>query len=153
MLNVGDLAPDFSMPVREGENIKLADLKGKFVVLYFYPRDDTPGCTVEAKEFNELKDEFIKNNAVIVGVSKDDLKSHAKFKEKYCLEFDLACDNGKICEKYGVWGEKSMYGKKYMGINRVTFLIGKEGEIAHIWPKVNPNGHAKEVLETLKGIA
>ncbi|KAJ6645066.1 Chaperone protein HtpG, partial [Pseudolycoriella hygida] len=120
--------------------------KGKFVVLYFYPRDDTPGCTMQAGSFNRLKAEFEKMQAVIIGVSKDDLDSHDKFKKKYCLEFDLASDaNSDVCEKYQVWGEKSMFGKKYMGIERTTFLIDKDGKIACIWPKVQVKGHAEEI--------
>ena len=154
MLNIGDKAPDFSMPTGKGVDIALAGLKGRFVVLYFYPKDDTPGCTIEAKEFNDLKPEFEKLGAVIIGVSKDNLDSHEQFKAKYCLNFDLASDTDSgICEKYGVWGEKSMYGKTYMGVNRTTFLIDREGRIAHVWPKVNANGHAREVLQILKSIA
>lgn len=150
-LNIGDKAPDFEMPTKEGHSVKLSDLKGKFVVLYFYPKDDTPGCTIEAQEFNKLKPEFEKLGAVIIGVSKDDLNSHHKFREKYCLEFDLVSDkDSETSEKYGVWEERSMYGKKYMGINRTTFLIDKEGNITHIWPTVSVNGHAKEVLEKIK---
>jgi peroxiredoxin Q/BCP len=152
MLEIGDRAPDFEMSTDNDKVIKLGNLKGSLVILYFYPKDDTPGCTIEAKEFNDLKGEFDKYNAIIIGVSKDNLKSHQKFKEKYCLNFDLAFDDAGICEKYSVWGEKSMYGKKYMGINRATFLIGKDGNIAHIWPKVSPNGHAKEVLDVIKGM-
>jgi peroxiredoxin Q/BCP len=140
------------MPIDKGKEIKLSDLKGKFVVLYFYPKDDTPGCTIEANDFNNLKPEFEKLNAIIIGVSKDDLNSHDKFKQKHCLQFNLASDTSYTCEKYGVWGEKSMYGKKYMGINRVTFLIDKDGWIAHIWPKVSVASHAKEVLDTIKEI-
>ena len=150
-LNIGDNAPEFEMPTKAGASIRLADLKGKFVILYFYPKDDTPGCTIEAGEFNKLKPEFEKMNAVIVGVSKDDLNSHQKFADKYCLEFDLASDKDSgISEKYGVWGEKSMYGKTYMGINRTTFLIDKEGKIAHIWLGVDVKGHASAVLDKIK---
>lgn len=150
-LNIGDKAPDFEMPTKDGSFVKLADLKGKFVVLYFYPKDDTPGCTIEAGEFNKLKPEFEKCGGVIIGVSKDDLNSHHKFKEKYCLEFDLASDKDSgTSEKYGVWGEKSMYGKKYMGISRTTYLIDKDGTIAHIWRDVAVSGHANAVLEKIK---
>ena len=154
MLKVGDMAPDFSMPIGAEVNIKLSDLHGKFVVLYFYPKDDTPGCTIEANDFNKLKPKFEQLNAVIVGVSKDDLNSHDKFKKKYCLNFDLASDsNSDTCEKYGVWDEKSMFGKKYMGVNRTTFLIDKAGKIAGIWPKVQVGGHAEEVLAKIQGMS
>lgn len=147
-LKVGDKAPDFSMPTSGNNKISLSDLLGKIVVLYFYPKDDTPGCTIEANSFNKLKSEFEKMNTIIVGVSKDDLNSHAKFKEKYCLNFDLASDNNSdTCEKYGVWAQKSMFGKKYMGIERSTFLIDKQGKIAYIWPKVSVTNHAEEVLQ------
>jgi peroxiredoxin Q/BCP len=150
-LKVGDKAPDFSMPTDGSSNISLSNLLGKFVVLYFYPKDDTPGCTIEANNFNKKKSEFEKMNALIVGVSKDDLNSHKKFKAKYCLDFDLASDNNSdTCEKYGVWVEKSMFGKKYMGVERSTFLIDKQGKIAYIWPKVSVTNHAEEVLEQLK---
>lgn len=152
-LNIGDAAPDFSMPINDKTQLNLSDLKGKFVVLYFYPKDDTAGCTLEANDFNKLKAEFKKHDAVIIGVSKDDLNSHSKFQQKYCLEFDLASDaSSDTCERYGVWGEKSMYGKKYMGITRSTFLIDKEGKIAYIWFSVSVPRHAEEVLKKLREI-
>jgi peroxiredoxin Q/BCP len=133
--------------------VSLAKLKGKNVVLYFYPKDDTPGCTIEAKDFRDLMKDFEKNNTTIIGLSKDDVKSHDKFKEKFCLPFTLASDtDGSTCEAYGVWVEKSMYGKKYMGIERTTFLIDKQGKIAQIWGKVKVEGHAKEVLEAAQGL-
>ncbi len=151
ILKVGDIAPHFTMPIGENSKINLSDLAGKFVVLYFYPKDDTPGCTIEAGDFNKLKPEFEKMNAVIVGVSKDNLDSHDKFKKKYCLDFDLASDsNSDTCEKYGVWVEKSMFGKKYMGVERTTFLIDKKGKIAHIWSKVQVAKHAEDVLNQLQ---
>lgn len=147
-LKIGDKAPDFAMPTGNNTIISLSNLSGKCVVLYFYPKDDTPGCTIEANDFNKLKPEFEKMNAVIVGVSKDNLNSHENFKNKYCLNFDLASDNNSdTCEKYGVWAEKSMFGKKYMGIERTTFLIDKQGKIAYIWPKVSVANHAEEVLK------
>ena len=150
-LKVGDKAPDFSMPTDGSNSISLSGLLGKFVILYFYPKDDTPGCTVEANNFNKLKSDFEKMNALIIGVSKDDLNSHKKFKDKYCLNFDLASDNNSdTCEKYGVWVEKSMFGKKYMGVERSTFLIDKQGKIAYIWPKVSVTNHAEEVMEQLR---
>ena len=150
-LKIGDVAPDFNLPSDSGKSIHLASLKGKSVVLYFYPKDDTPGCTIEAKEFRDLSGEFETNNTVIIGISKDSVKSHDKFKAKYCLSFPLASDEDTaICQKYGVWVEKSMYGKKYMGIDRVTFLINPNGKIAHIWEKVSVNGHASDVLAKVK---
>lgn len=153
ILKVGDIAPNFTMPIGEDSKINLSDLSGKFVVLYFYPKDDTPGCTIEAGDFNRLKPEFKKMNTVIVGVSKDSLDSHDKFKKKYCLDFDLASDsNSDTCEKYGVWVEKSMFGKKYMGVERTTFLIDKKGKIAHIWAKVQVAKHAEDVLNQLRKI-
>ena len=152
-LEIGKKANDFSLHVGSNKIIKLSDLKGKFLILYFYPKDDTPGCTLEAQDFNKLKPEFDKHNAVIIGISKDKLDSHDKFKEKYCLEFDLASDaDSNLCEQYGVWIEKSMFGKKYMGIDRATFLLDKDGVVKHIWRSVNAKGHAEEVLEKLKGL-
>jgi peroxiredoxin Q/BCP len=153
-LAVGDKAPDFSMPVSGGEKVSLAALAGKPVVLYFYPKDDTPGCTVEAKDFRDMKKEFDQAGAVIVGVSKDSLKSHEKFQEKYCLPFALGSDeDGSVCEAYGVWVEKSMYGKSYMGIERTTFLIDGKGKLRNIWRKVKVDGHVGEVLAAVKGIS
>ncbi len=150
-LTIGDVAPDFNMPIQDGESVNLSALRGKFVVLYFYPKDDTPGCTIEAKAFTKLKNEFAKLNAIIIGVSKDTLHSHAKFKAKCELEFDLASDvDSNVCESYGVWAERSMFGKKYMGIKRSTFLIDPDGRIADIWPNVSVQGHAEEVLDSLK---
>jgi peroxiredoxin Q/BCP len=129
----------------------LEKLSGKFVVLYFYPKDNTPGCTIEARDFNSSMSEFKALNAEIIGVSKDDLKSHNKFSDKYILQFDLGSDiEGKMCVDYGVWAEKSMFGKKYMGITRVTFLIDPKGQIAYIWPKVSVMGHAKAVINKLQ---
>jgi peroxiredoxin Q/BCP len=133
-----------------GTQLKSADLSGKNIVLYFYPKDDTPGCTIEAKDFRDLMGDFEKANAVVIGVSKDSVKSHDKFKEKYCLPFPLGSDeDGGVCAAYGVWVEKSMYGKKYMGIERSTFLIDGNGIITQIWRKVSADGHAKAVLDTL----
>lgn len=153
-LKAGDIAPDFTMPTNGGGSVSLFDLKGKKVVLYFYPKDDTPGCTIEAKEFRDYKVEFDKNGAVIIGVSKDSVESHDKFQQKFCLPFTLASDEDvSVCKAYGVWVEKSMYGKKYMGIDRVTFLIDANGKIAQVWLKVKPEGHAAEVLEAVKKLA
>lgn len=149
ILSVGDLAPDFSLP-SVNSNISLSSLRGKMIVLYFYPKDDTPGCTIEAQDFNNLKPEFDAYNSVIIGISKDTVDSHAKFQQKYCLNFDLVSDNDSdVCQKYGVWSEKSMFGKKYMGINRATFLIDRNGKILKIWPKVSISGHAEEVLNVV----
>ncbi len=125
-LSVGDMAPDFTLPSDSGGSIRLSALKGKKVVVYFYPKDDTPGCTVEAKDFRDAIDAFRKADTEVIGMSKDSVKSHDKFKEKYALPFGLASDEGgSTCEDYGVWVEKSMFGKKYMGIERTTFLIDK----------------------------
>lgn len=152
-LKIGDPAPEFTVEVDEGRKTSLNDLKGKYVVLYFYPKDDTPGCTIEAIDFNELLPEFQKLNTVVLGISKDDLKSHDKFKDKYDLKFTLGADTGgQTCTNYNVLAEKSMFGKKYIGINRTTFLIDPAGKIAHIWPNVSVKGHAKEVLEKVRSI-
>lgn len=151
-LTKGDAAPAFTLPTDGDGNLSLADLKGKKAVLYFYPKDDTPGCTMESKDFAEHADTFKKHSAVILGISKDSVKSHDKFKTKYCLPFTLLSDNASICEAYGVWKEKSMYGKKYMGIERTTFLIDAQGKIARVWPKVKVEGHAKEVLDAVQAL-
>lgn len=152
-LQVGDAAPDFSLPGDGGKTVSLAAMAGKAVVLYFYPKDDTSGCTMEAKDFNALKAEFAAAGAEIVGVSPDSAASHDKFKKKYDLGFALAADESKaMLEAYGVWVEKSMYGRKYMGVERTTFLIGKDGRIARIWPKVKVPGHAAEVLAAAKAL-
>ena len=152
-LNIGDNAPIFDLPTDGSGNVSLQELRGKNVVLYFYPKDDTPGCTIEAKDFRDLKAEFENANTVMIGVSKDSEEKHCKFIEKHSLNFTLASDeNGTTCEDYGVWVEKNMYGKKYMGIQRATFLIDSEGKIAQIWPKVKVDGHAAEVLEAAKNI-
>lgn len=150
-LQTGAKAPAFDMPINGGGNVSLAGLAGKSVVLYFYPKDDTPGCTIEAKDFRDHIQEFEKAGVVVIGVSKDSIKSHEKFRDKYCLPFALASDeDGKTCEAYGVWVEKSMYGKKYMGIERATFLIDKTGTLRQIWRKVKVDGHVVEVLAAAK---
>lgn len=152
-LNLGDAAPAFSLPTETGEIIELSALKGKKVVLYFYPKDDTPGCTVEAKDFRDAIEDFKSSDTVVLGVSRDSVKSHAKFSEKYCLPFSLVSDEStEMCENYGVWVEKSMYGKKYMGIERSTFLIDAKGAIRQIWRKVKINGHVAEVLEAARNL-
>ena len=146
-LQAGDPAPDFKLP-RDGEGfLSLADFKGRKLVLYFYPKDDTSGCTAEAIAFNGLAGEFAAIGAAIVGASPDPVKKHDKFRQKYELTFPLLADESKeILEAYGVWVEKSMYGKKYLGVERTTFLIGADGRIAQVWRKVKVPGHAEEVL-------
>ena len=149
-LNVGDKAPDFKLPTDGGGTLALKDLKGKKVVLYFYPKDDTPGCTTEAQNFRDAIKKIEKAGAVVVGASKDSVARHDKFKAKYDLPFTLVSDEeGTLCESYGVWVEKNMYGRKYMGIQRATFLIDEKGKIAAIWPKVKVKEHADEVLAAL----
>jgi thioredoxin-dependent peroxiredoxin len=152
-LKAGEKAPDFTLPRDGGATLSLSAMSGRKVVLYFYPKDDTPGCTKEAMEFNRLKGEFAAAGAEIVGVSGDDVKSHDKFKKKYELGFALVSDAGEkkeMLEAYGVWVEKSMYGKKYMGVERTTVLIDAAGNIARIWNKVKVDGHADEVLAAAK---
>jgi peroxiredoxin Q/BCP len=150
-LNIGDLAPAFDLPTDGGGQVKLSDLKGKAVVLYFYPKDDTSGCTSEAQGFTASADDFKKAAAVVIGVSKDSVKSHEKFKAKYDLDLTLAADeSGEMVERYGAWVEKSMYGRKYMGIDRSTFLIGPDGVIKQVWRKVKVPGHVDAVLKAVK---
>ncbi len=145
---VGSSAPAFALPSHTGGTVKLAGLKGSPVVLYFYPKDNTSGCTVEAQEFRNLASKFKKAGVALFGVSPDSIKSHCGFAQKQKLNFDLLADEDHaVAEKYGVWVQKSMYGRKYMGIQRATFLIGANGKIARVWPKVTPKGHAAEVLE------
>jgi len=143
MLKVGDIAPSFEAVNQEGKTLKLEDFKGKWVVLYFYPKDDTPGCTIEAKGFESLRNEFEKEGAVILGVSKDDINSHKKFCTKYGLNFHLLADtDAKIIESYGAKG--------ILFTKRMTYLISPDGRIAYIWKKVNPQGHAEEVLNKIR---
>lgn len=150
-LKTGDPAPGFSVETNGSGRLTLAEFKGRFVVLYFYPKDDTPGCTKEACGLRDNHDAIQKLGAVVLGVSPDPVKSHDKFVEKFKLPFTLLADvNKEICQAYGVWGEKSFMGRKYMGVHRVTFLIGKDGRIAKIWDTVKPEIHATEVLEALK---
>ena len=146
-LQVGDKAPDFEVCDDQENKISLKDLQGKKIILYFYPKDDTPGCTREACSFRDNLDSFKKQNVVILGVSKDTVTSHQKFKDKYDLTFPLLSDEtGEICKKYDVLSEKNMFGKKYVGINRVTFLINAEGKIEKIWQNVKVEGHTEELL-------
>jgi thioredoxin-dependent peroxiredoxin len=149
---VGDLAPDFTLP-SDSDTITLSSLKGKPVVLYFYPKDDTSGCTKEAIAFSQLKSEFDKIGARVIGLSPDSAEKHAKFRKKHELTVDLAADEDRTAlEAYGVWVEKSMYGRKYMGVERATFLIDAEGRIAHVWEKVKVAGHAEAVLEAARAL-
>jgi peroxiredoxin Q/BCP len=150
-LKEGDKAPEFSVNTSGGGKISLADYLGKNVILYFYPKDDTPGCTKEACAFRDNFSDFKKRGAIVLGVSPDSVKSHDKFVEKFKLPFTLLADEDKkIVESYGVWGENSFMGKKYLGVYRVTFLIGPDGRIKKIWPEVKPDEHAAEVLAALK---
>jgi len=151
VLKNGSKAPDFTLPTDGGGSVTLSALKGQPVVLYFYPKDDTPGCTQESCDFRDNMTALKRLKVQVIGISKDSVKKHDKFKEKYELNFPLASDEeGSVCEKYGVWVEKSMYGKKYMGIERSTFLIDAEGKIAHMWRKVSVTDHVTEVLQVLK---
>jgi peroxiredoxin Q/BCP len=150
-LKPGDAAPEFTVATSGGGRISLADYRGKNVILYFYPRDDTPGCTKEACAFRDHFADFEKRGAVVLGVSTDAVKKHDKFVGKFKLPFLLLADEDhKIVEAYGVWGEKTFMGIKYVGTSRVTFLIGPDGKIRNIWPKVKPGEHAEEVLAALK---
>ena len=152
-ITVGQAAPDFTLPASTGENLTLSQFKGQNVVLYFYPKDDTPGCTTEACGFRDLHAAFAETNTVILGVSPDPVKKHEKFISKYELPFILLADEEHaVCELYGVWKEKNMYGKKYWGVERTTFLIDKDGNIAKVYPKVKVAGHVDKVLEDVKAL-
>ena len=152
-INVGDKAPGFTMPADGGGEVSLASLKGRKVILYFYPKDDTSGCTAQACDFRDALPRFAGIDATVIGISKDSVASHDKFKAKYQLPFALGSDEqGHTCEDYGVWGEKSMYGKKYMGIERTTFLIGGDGLVKAVWRKVKVPGHVAEVSEAAAGL-
>ncbi len=153
MVEPGKKAPAFTMPTDGGGKISLKDLTGQKVVLYFYPKDDTPGCAKEACGFRDALPDFSKIDAVIIGVSKDTVAKHDKFKDKYDLPFTLASDeDGKVCEAYGTWVEKNMYGRKYMGIERATFLIDEKGILRGEWRKVKVKGHVEEVLEAAQAL-
>lgn len=151
MLKEGQPAPDFKTKNDKGEEVSLSDFRGKNIVLYFYPKDNTSGCTKEACGFRDLQSEFAKHNAVILGVSPDSVKSHQNFKNKYELSFPLLSDENKdLVQKYDVWKEKSMYGRKYMGVERTTFVIDKDGKIRKIFPKVKVPQHPEAVLEVIQ---
>ena len=153
MIEEGQQAPDFTLPRDGGGDVTLSALKPKSVVLYFYPKDDTSGCTKEAMAFTENAASFEAAGALVLGVSKDTIAKHDKFRDKYELSVTLLSDaEGDVCERYGVWVEKNMYGKKYMGIERATFLIDGDGKIARIWRKVKVPGHAEAVLEAVNGL-
>ena len=150
-LKEGDIAPDFSLPASNGENVSLNDYKGKKVVIYFYPKDDTPGCTIEACNFRDDYSEITDAGAVILGVSKDDIKSHNKFINKFDLPFLLLSDEStEMISAYEGWVKKNMYGKEYYGVFRKTYLIDEEGKIQRIWPKVDVKTHSKEIIDLIK---
>jgi peroxiredoxin Q/BCP len=152
-LSEGDIAPDFTLPTDGGGSVSLSGLKGKSVIVYFYPKDDTSGCTKEAIEFSQQNELFASAGAVIIGISPDSPIKHDKFKTKHNLTITLASDEDKsICEAYGVWIEKSMYGRKYMGVDRSTFLIDGKGQIAKIWRKVKVKGHVENVLQAFEDL-
>ena len=155
ILKIGDNAPDFkNLPIDSNKTVSLSDYKGGKIVLYFYPKDDTSGCTKEACAFEENLKALCKLNVAVIGVSKDSVKKHNKFKEKYSLTFPLISDeDSDLCERYGVWKEKSMYGRSYMGIERTTFLIDENGIIEKIWAKVKVTGHVDDVMTSLKELS
>ena len=154
MIEVGKKAPAFTLESSDGGKVKLSDYAGKTVVVYFYPRDNTPGCTVEANDFNAALPELKKLGAVVLGVSKDSIASHCKFRDKYKLTFPLLSDaDTKMMEKYGAWGEKVLYGRKSIGVIRSTVLIGKDGKVLQHWPKVSAKGHADKVVEAVQAAA
>jgi thioredoxin-dependent peroxiredoxin len=154
MLQAGDRAPDFELPDQNGESVKLSDLRGQTVVLYFYPRADTPGCTIQACGVRDRDAEYEAAGARVIGVSRDEVAAVKKFAEKFDLDFTLLADaDHAVAEAYGTWGEKSMYGKKYMGVQRATFLIDPEGKIAKVFPKVSPKTHDDVVLDALGSLS
>ena len=153
-MKIKDIAPNFTLPSTAKKNFSLKDSLGKYVVIYFYPKDDTPGCTIETNDFNKLLSKFKKLECEVFGISKDNLKSHDKFRDKYKIKFDLLADEEfKVLKKYKVWGKKKFMGREFMGVIRTTFLIDKKGKILRVWDNVKVKDHAKEVLETLKDIS
>jgi len=151
--SLGQAAPSFTLPRDGGSEVSLSDYADRIVVLYFYPKDDTPGCTTEAIDFSADIDAFAKAGAVVLGVSRDTVKKHEKFRDKHGLKVALLADeDGAVCEAYGVWGEKSMYGRTYLGIDRTTFLVGRDGKIARVWEKVKVKGHVAEVLAAVMAL-
>ncbi len=152
-IDTGDAAPDFTLPTDGGGELSLQDLRGRNVVLYFYPKDLTPGCTTEAQDFRDRTQAFAKADTVVVGASKDSVKRHDNFKAKHDLDFPLVSDtDGELCDGYGVWMLKKLYGREYMGIERATFLIDKKGVVRQVWRKVKVKGHAADVLEAAKAL-
>jgi peroxiredoxin Q/BCP len=153
VIDTGTMAPDFAVAADDGSTVSLAGLRGRPVVLYFYPKDDTSGCTTEACELRDAFPRFTSANAVILGVSPDSVASHVKFKKKYALPFTLLADTDHaIADAYGVWKQKSMYGRKYMGVERTTFVIGADGRVARVFEKVKPAGHAADVAEAIAAL-
>ncbi|PCJ63991.1 MAG: thioredoxin-dependent thiol peroxidase [Candidatus Hydrogenedentota bacterium] len=151
--DVGKAAPAFTLESSKGGKVRLSSLKGQPVVVYFYPKDNTPGCTVEAQEFQAALGAFRKAGAAVLGISPDSVESHCKFADKQGLHFPLLVDTDHVvCEKYGVWVEKNMYGRKFWGVQRATLLINSSGKVAQVWPKVKPKGHAAQVLEAVKAL-
>lgn len=154
MTGTGELAPDFDLPADDGSRVRLSDLRGSRVVLFFYPRADTPGCTIEACEFRDTRDRFDAVGAIVLGISPDPVEDVAAFREKYGLNFRLLADaDHEVAERYGVWKLKSMYGNEYWGVDRTTFVIDEDGRIAGVFAKVNPEGHAAELLRELEARA
>src|SRR5687768_3993016 len=150
MIEPGAQAPDFALPADDGSTVRLGDLRGRNVVIFFYPRDDTPGCTIEAREFGEAYPRFQALDTVVLGISTDGVESHVRFRTKFGLPYPLLADEDhRVAEAYGVWKEKSMFGRKYMGIERSTFVVDRNGTIAHAFRKVSPEGHADEVGEAV----
>lgn len=153
MTDIGKKAPAFTLPDADGKKVSLKDFKGQPLVVYFYPKDDTPGCTTEAKDFTALAAKFKKAGAAVIGISKDSVARHKKFADKHDLKVILLSDeDGEVCEKYGVWVEKSLYGRTYMGIERATFLVDSNGVIRQVWRKVKVKGHAQEVLDAVQAL-
>jgi peroxiredoxin Q/BCP len=153
MIEEGKAAPAFTLTSDAGDKVALSDFKGKYLVVYFYPKDNTPGCTIEAQDFNKARAQLQKLGATVVGVSKDSLESHCKFRDKYALKFPLLSDpEGKTIEKYGAWGEKVLYGKRSLGIIRSTVIVGPDGKVKKVFPKVKVNGHVDAVIDAIKAL-